>query len=91
MYIPVNLCGNYIKSCHRVLKDGRLISTLKPIVILGHAECIFKQYQFTNRAYVSDKGTTCIIPKDDGIGIMISTFQSREFGFSHRDFTEEES
>ena len=90
VYIPVDLCSKYVKSNHGVLKDGRLISSLKPIVILGHDECIFKQYQFTNKSWVSDKGTTCIIPKDEGIGIMISAFQCREFGFSHRDFTEEE-
>ena len=90
VYIPVNVCGNYVKSHHGVLKDGRLISSLKPIVILGHDECIFKQYQFTNKAWVSDKGTAFIIPNDDAIGIMISDFQSRECCSSNQDFTEED-
>ena len=50
----------------------------------------FKRYQHTNKVCVSDKWTTRIVSKDDGIGIMISAFQSRELGFSHRDFIEEE-
>ena len=53
----------------------------KTTIILGHDECIFKQYQFKNKEWVSDEGTREILPKDKGMGVMISAFQSREFGF----------
>ena len=57
--------------------------------MLGHDECIFKQFQFTNKSWVSDDGTHKILPKDKGMGVMISAFQSREFGFG-RPLTEDE-
>ena len=53
------------------------------IIILGHDECIFKQYHFTNKLWVADDKTRPIIPKDEGAGLMISAFQSQEFGFGH--------
>ena len=90
VYVPAKLCSIFVNQQHGKLKDGRMISSLKPIVILGHDECIFKQYQFTKRTWVSDKGTSGLLPKDDGIGIMVSAFQSPEVGFAHRDFTVDE-
>jgi hypothetical protein len=47
----------------------------------GHDECIFFQYIFTRKAWKGPKGELAVIPKDEGYGIMISAFQSREFGF----------
>ena len=55
----------------------------KAIIMLGHDECIFKQYHFTNKSWVGDDKSRPLIPKDEGQGIMISAFQSREFGFGH--------
>ena len=49
--------------------------------MLGHDECIFKQFQVTNKGWVSDEGVREILPKDEGLGVMISAFQSWEFGF----------
>jgi hypothetical protein len=48
------------------------------LIIFGHDESIFKQY---HTAWVAPDGTTVLVPKDDGQGLMISAFQSREFGF----------
>jgi hypothetical protein len=53
----------------------------KPLIIFGHDESIFKQYHMTKSAWVAPDGTTVLVPKDDGQGLMISAFQSREFGF----------
>ena len=53
----------------------------KPVVILGQDECIFKQYSFTHSSWKHPDGTTSLIPKDDGQGVMISAFCSRKFGF----------
>ena len=55
----------------------------KMIVMIGHDECIFKQYHFTNKSWVGDDKSRLIIPKDEGAGIMVSAFQCREFGFGH--------
>jgi hypothetical protein len=52
-----------------------------PLVIFGHDEHIFKQYHMTNKSWVAPNGERVLVPKDDGQGLMISTFQSREFGF----------
>ena len=53
----------------------------KPLLAFGHDECIFRQFIFTGLAWVGVKGELPIIPKDEGFGIMVSAFQSREFGF----------
>ncbi len=35
----------------------------------------------TNKSWKGPNGETVPVPKDDGTGLMISIFQSREFGF----------
>ena len=52
--------------------------------MLGHNECIFKLFQFTDKLRTAEDGTHIILPKDDVIGIIISAFQSCEFGFGHK-------
>jgi hypothetical protein len=56
--------------------------TEKQLLAFGHDECIFWQFIFTGMAWIGVKGELPIIPKDEGFGIMMSAFQSREFGFS---------
>ena len=53
----------------------------KPLVIFGQDECIFKQYQFNNKQWYLPDGTCQILPKDEGLGIMYSSFVSRDFGY----------
>ena len=53
----------------------------KPLIIFGQDECIFKQYTFSKKAWRSPDGALPLIPKDEGAGIMISAFISREFGY----------
>ena len=52
----------------------------KPLIIFGHDECIFKQYLLTKKSWTAPDGETVLVPKDEGQGLMISAFQSREFG-----------
>jgi hypothetical protein len=61
----------------------------RPHIIFGHDESIFKQYPMAKFSWVALDGTVAIIPKDDGQGLMISAFQSHEFGFG-MDITDEE-
>jgi len=68
---------------------GSNLSTCKdpnerPLLAFGHNECIFCQFIFTGLAWIRVKGELPIIPKDEGFGIMVSAFQSREFGFGFK-------
>jgi hypothetical protein len=51
------------------------------LIILGHDETIIKQFALTVKGWVGPNGETAVVPKDDGAGIMLSAFRSREFGF----------
>jgi len=56
----------------------------KLLFSFGLDECIFCQFIFNGYAWKGPKDQQAIIPKDKGYGIMISAFQSREFGFGMR-------
>lgn len=74
---------------HAMCKDvqfGGYLSVRKPpgerpIFFFGQDECIFKQYTFTPSAWTAPDGKRPLVPKDDGLGRMISGYNSREFGF----------
>jgi hypothetical protein len=53
----------------------------KPLIGFGQDESILKQYAFTTKAWTAPDGTWGLIPKEEGAGVMISAFVSREFGF----------
>ena len=61
----------------------RFPSGAKPIIVFGQDECIFKQYAMQNYSWVAPDGTKALVPKDDGNGVMISAFVSREFGYGY--------
>jgi len=48
----------------------------KPLIVFGHDECICKEFLMSAKAWVGPDGEMYVVPKDDGLGIMISTFQS---------------
>jgi len=47
-----------------------------PLIIFGHDECIFKQFTMSTTSWVGPNGEAVIVPKDDGLGVMITAFQS---------------
>ena len=53
----------------------------RPIVMFGQDECIFKQFLFSHKQWVLPDGTTPPMPKDEGQGVMLSSFVSCEFGY----------
>ena len=61
----------------------------KPMLSFGQDECIFKQFSFTSASWTAPDGQKAVIPKDEGQGLMISAFVSREFGFG-MDLSEED-
>ena len=57
--------------------------TQKPLMIIGQDECIFKQYIFKKKYWVLPDGTRQLIPKDEGQGLMLSSFCCRELGYGY--------
>jgi hypothetical protein len=56
-------------------------SLAKPLMIFGQDESVFNQYLLGNRQWVGPEGQRALLPKTDGLGLMLSAFQSRETGF----------
>ena len=54
----------------------------RPVMCLGQYEAIFKNNIFTRKMW-NHKVKCLIVPKDEGYGIIISAFQSREFVFGY--------
>jgi hypothetical protein len=52
-----------------------------PLICFGQDECLFKKFLFAGKAWTSPDGQTPVIPKDEGLGVMVFAFASREFGF----------
>jgi hypothetical protein len=59
----------------------RLDEGIRPLIMFGHDKSIFKQYLLTKKTWKGPNGETPLVPKDVGQGVMLSAFQSREFGF----------
>ena len=53
----------------------------RPLIIFGQDESVFSQFSFNGTQWVGPSGKRSILPKNDGIGVMVSAFQSREFGW----------
>ena len=53
----------------------------KPLMIFGQDESVFNQYLLGNRQWVGPEGQRALLPKTDGLSLMMSAFQSRETGF----------
>ena len=51
------------------------------LIAFGHDEWIFQQYIFTGYAWRRPQGQQPLIANNEVYGIMVSTFQSHEFGF----------
>jgi hypothetical protein len=56
--------------------------------MFGQDEGIFKQHLFGSKQWFLPDGTTALLPKDEGMGIMKSSFFLQEFGYGF-DFTPE--
>jgi hypothetical protein len=53
----------------------------KPLMIFGQDESVFNQYLLGNREWVGPERQRALLPKTDGLSLMMSAFQSRETGF----------
>ena len=52
----------------------------KPVIYVGQDEAIFKQFLFVSKMWVGPSGQRPLLPKDEGVGTMVSAFVSREHG-----------
>ena len=59
----------------------RLAKEENPLLMFEHNEAIFKEYLLTGKAWIGPNREKAISPKDEGQGVMISAFQSRNEGF----------
>ena len=57
---------------------------IKPLLIFGQDECIVPQYLMSSCNWVGPNGEQQIRPKTNGEGLMLSGYQSREFGFNYQ-------
>ena len=60
------------------------------LIAFRHNKCIFKQFTFSLKSWIGPNGESVAMPKDDGMGIMISVFQFQEFGFGLKNLSEEQ-
>lgn len=50
----------------------------KPLMIFGQDESVYSQFLLGNRQWVGPEGQRPLLPKTDGLSLMISALQSRE-------------
>ena len=55
-------------------------TNMKPIMIIGQDESVFRQYSLVTKQWVGAYGQRALLPKSEGDGIMISAFQAHEIG-----------
>ena len=53
---------------------------IRAVIIIGQDETVFKQYSFSAKCWYNNLGATKLLPKTDGISVMLSAFVSRMFG-----------
>ena len=53
-------------------------------MLWGQDEAIFKQFLVSSKAWIGPNGETALVPKDKGLGIMVSLFQCCKFGILHK-------
>jgi hypothetical protein len=54
---------------------------VKPLMIFGQDESVFNQFLLKSQQWVGPQGQRPLLPKTDGLSLMISAIQSRETGF----------
>jgi len=53
----------------------------KPIIVLGQDEAVFNENSTNSKQWVGPNGERPILPKNNGLGRMVSAFQSRDLGW----------
>jgi hypothetical protein len=53
----------------------------KPNIVLGQDEAVFNENLTSSKQWVGPNGERPILPKNNGLGQMVSAFQSRDLGW----------
>ncbi|KAI2500715.1 hypothetical protein MHU86_13743 [Fragilaria crotonensis] len=53
----------------------------KPLMLFGQDKSVYSQYHLKSKQWVGPLGQRALLPKTDGLSLMISAIQSRETGF----------
>ena len=53
----------------------------RPTIIFGQDEAVFNENSTNTMQWVGPNGERPLLPKNNGLGVMISAFQSCEFGW----------
>jgi hypothetical protein len=61
----------------------------RPVIIIGHDECVCCQCMLSAFGWKGPNGDTVLLPKSEEEGIMVSSFFGREIGFCF-ELTEEQ-
>jgi hypothetical protein len=56
-------------------------SKFMAVIIFGQDESVFSQLSFNGMQWVGPSNKRSILPKNDGMGVMVLAFQLREFGW----------
>ena len=78
---------SFSKACAN-LEFGGMLSVRKSrdkkkIMMLGQDEAIMRKNLFTLCSWTMPDGSKALLPKDEGMGVMVSAFTSREIGFGY--------
>ena len=79
-HIDTNPLLPTLLSQHGGCLSVRFPAAEKPIMLIGQDESTFHQLVFSRRGWKTPMGHSFIQPKGDGEMLMVSAFQSREFG-----------
>jgi hypothetical protein len=90
----IDTCREFMEKMNKESEFGgnlsvRINPDKKPLIVFGQDECIVKQYLVTQKSWNGPNGEQALVPKDDGLGVMLSAFVSREFGFGMELTTEQ--
>ena len=66
--------------CNLELKKSIRSTSIRPILMIGQDESVYKQYSFSRKCWFGPDGETKLLPKSDGYSRMVSAFVSRDFG-----------
>jgi DNA-binding transcriptional regulator YhcF (GntR family) len=82
----VDTCDLFQERMNREEKFGgrpsvRRDQTKKMIIKIGHDEAIVKQFTLSKKSWYGPNGEAALLPKEEGLGIMLSGLMSREFGW----------
>ena len=69
-------------------RERFLAARIKPdareLIILGQDESVYKQNSYSKKCWYDGSGATPLVPKSDGLSLMVSAYVSEKFGLGKR-------